>query len=170
MDFLLDLSLDENLDTLFTATLLNSDEEAVGRMLRDEHSMLSLSDAGAHLTFLCDAGFGLHFLGHWVRDKRLMPIEQAVRQMTSFPADAFGIRDRGRITEGACADLFLFDPASVGRGQARRVYDLPAGASRLHTPSIGVHGVWINGVQVADDEGILPEAPTAGRVLREFAA
>jgi len=170
MDFLLDLSLDEHLDTLFTATLLNSDEEAVGRMLRDENSMLSLSDAGAHLTFLCDAGFGLHFLGHWVRDKQLMPIEQAVRQMTSFPADAFGIRDRGRIAEGACADLFLFDPTRVGRGQARRVYDLPAGASRLHTPSIGVHGVWINGVQVADDEGILPEAPTAGRVLREFAA
>ncbi|MCC7546506.1 MAG: amidohydrolase family protein [Burkholderiales bacterium] len=170
MDYLLDLSLDEDLDTLFTATLLNSDEDAVGRMLADEHSMLSLSDAGAHLTFLCDAGFGLHFLGHWVRDRQLMPIEQAVRQMTSYPADAFGIRDRGRIVEGACADLLLFDPATVGRGQARRVYDLPAGASRLHTPSIGVHAVWINGVQVADDEGIFPEAPNAGRVLREFAA
>jgi len=170
MDCLLDLSLEENLDTVFTATLLNSDEEAVGRLLQDEHSMLSLSDAGAHLTFLCDAGFGLHFLGHWVRDKRLMPLEQAVRQMTSFPADAFGIRDRGRIVEGAHADLLLFDPASVGRGQARRVYDLPAGASRLHTPAVGVHGVWINGVQVADDEGLLPEAPAAGKVLREFAA
>ena len=170
MDFLLDLSLAENLDTLFTATLLNSDEEAVGRMLRDEHSMLSLSDAGAHLTFLCDAGFGLHFLGHWVRDKQLMPLEQAIRQMTSFSADAFGIADRGRIVEGARADLLLFDPATVGRAPARRVYDLPAGASRLHTPSIGVHGVWVNGVQVADDEGILPEAPAAGRVLREFAA
>lgn len=170
MDFLLDLSLAENLDTLFTATLLNSDEEAVGRMLRDEHSMLSLSDAGAHLTFLCDAGFGLHFLGHWVRDKQLMPLEQAIRQMTSFPADAFGIADRGRIVEGARADLLLFDPATVGRAPARRVYDLPAGASRLHTPSVGVHGVWVNGVQVADDEGILPEAPAAGRVLREFAA
>jgi len=170
MDCLLDLSLEENLDTVFTATLLNSDEEAVGRLLQDEHSMLSLSDAGAHLTFLCDAGFGLHFLGHWVHDKRLMPLEQAVRQMTSFPADAFGIRDRGRIVEGAHADLLLFDPASVGRGQARRVYDLPAGASRLHTPAVGVHGVWINGVQVADDEGLLPEAPAAGKVLREFAA
>jgi len=170
MDFLLDLSLEEDLDTLFTATLLNSDEEAVGRLLRNEHSMLSLSDAGAHLTFLCDAGFGLHFLGHWVRDKQLMPMEQAIRQMTSHPADAFGISGRGRIVEGACADLLLFDPAAVGRGQARRVYDLPAGASRLHTPSTGVHGVWVNGVQVADDEGILPEAPAAGRVLREFAA
>lgn len=170
MDFLLDLSLAEKLDTVFTATLLNSDEEAVGRMLRDEHGMLSLSDAGAHLTFLCDAGFGLHFLGHWVRDKGLMSFEQAVRRLTSHPADAFGIRDRGRIVEGAHADLLLLDPTNVGRGAARRVYDLPAGASRLHTPALGVHGVWINGVQMADDEGILPEAPNAGRVLREFAA
>lgn len=170
MDFLLDLALDEKLDTVFTATLLNSDEDAVGRMLCDENSMLSLSDAGAHLTFLCDAGFGLHYLGHWVRGRQLMPIAQAVRQMTSFPADAFGIRDRGRIVEGAWADLLLFDPATVGRGPARRVYDLPAGASRLHTPSIGVHGVWVNGVHMADDEGLLPEAPAAGRVLREFAA
>ncbi|MCW5622484.1 MAG: amidohydrolase family protein [Burkholderiales bacterium] len=170
MDFLLDLSLAEKLDTVFTATLLNSDEEAVGRMLCDEHGMLSLSDAGAHLTFLCDAGFGLHFLGHWVRDKGLMPFEQAVRRLTSHPADAFGIRDRGRIVEGAHADLLLLDPAKVGRGAARRIYDLPAGASRLHTPARGVHGVWVNGVQVADDEGILPEAPNAGQVLREFAA
>lgn len=170
MDFLLDLSLAEKLDTVFTATLLNSDEEAVGRMLCDEHGMLSLSDAGAHLTFLCDAGFGLHFLGHWVRDKGLMPFEQAVRRLTSHPADAFGIRDRGRIVEGAHADLLLIDPVNVGRGTARRIYDLPAGASRLHTPARGVHGVWVNGVQVADDEGILPEAPNAGQVLREFAA
>jgi N-acyl-D-aspartate/D-glutamate deacylase len=64
VDALLDLSLAEGLDTLFSATLLNSDEEAVGRMLRDPDSIVSLSDAGAHLTFLCDAGFGLHLLGH----------------------------------------------------------------------------------------------------------
>src|SRR6185312_10579970 len=78
VDFLLDLSLAENLDTLFTATLLNSDEQAVGAMLRDPNSIVSLSDAGAHLTFLCDAGFGLHFLGHWVRDKHVMPLEAGV--------------------------------------------------------------------------------------------
>ena len=76
LDFLLDLSLDEDLQTVFTAMLLNSDEEAVGRMIRDPNSLLSLSDAGAHLTFLCDAGFGLHFLGHWVRERALMPLRR----------------------------------------------------------------------------------------------
>ena len=170
MDFLLDLALSEGLDTLFTATLLNSDEDAVGKLLRNPNSMLSLSDAGAHLTFLCDAGFGLYFLGHWVRDRRLMPLEQGVRQLTSLPAEAFGIPDRGRIAPGAWADLLLFDPDTVGRTAARRVFDLPAGASRLHTDAKGVHGVWVNGVKVADKHGLVAGPGNNGRVLREFAA
>jgi N-acyl-D-aspartate/D-glutamate deacylase len=170
VDFLLDLSLAENLDTLFTATLLNSDEQAVGAMLRDPNSIVSLSDAGAHLTFLCDAGFGLHFLGHWVRDKHVMPLEAGVRKLSAEPADLFGIRDRGRLALGQCADLLLFDPATVGRGRPERVFDLPAGASRLTTPSVGVHGVWVNGQCMAARDGMLADAPTAGRVLRKFAA
>ncbi len=170
LDFLLDLSLAENLDTLFTATLLNSDEEAVGRMLRDPNSIVSLSDAGAHLTFLCDAGFGLHFLGHWVRDLDVMPLEAAVRKLGAEVADLFGIRDRGRIAPGQWADLLLFDPATVGRGKPQRVFDLPAGASRLTTPAVGVHGVWVNGRRMADADGMRADAPMAGRVLREFAA
>ena len=170
LDFMLDLALAEDLDTLFTATLLNSDEEAVGRMLNDPNALVSLSDAGAHLTFLCDAGFGLHLLGHWVRERKAMPMEQAVRKLTSEPAQLFGIRDRATITAGNWADLLLFDPRTVGRAPSQRVYDLPAGGSRIHTPGIGVHGVWVNGKLVADANGILKDAPLAGTVLREFAA
>ncbi len=168
VDVLLDLSLAEGLDTLFSATLLNSDEAAVGRMLRDPDSVVSLSDAGAHLTFLCDAGFGLHLLGHWVRERQVMPLEQAVHKLCAQPADLFGIRDRGRVAPGQWADLMLFDPATVGRGKPQRVFDLPAGASRLTTPAVGVHGVWVNGQRVADADGVVPDAPRAGRVLREF--
>ena len=170
LDFMLDLSLSENLDTLFTATLLNSDEEAVGKMLRDPNSIVSLSDAGAHLTFLCDAGFGLHLLGHWARDRGELSVAEAVRKLTSEPADLFGIRDRGRVKVGQWADLLLFDRATVGRGRARRVFDLPSGASRLTTPALGVQGVWVNGERIAGSDGVIANAPKAGRVLREFAA
>ncbi len=169
-DFVLDLALEENLDTLFTATLLNSDDDAVGRMMLDPNSMISLSDAGAHLTFLCDAGFGLHLLGHWVRERKLMPLQEAIRKITSEPARIFGIRERGSIKPGMHADLFLFDPQTVGRKRAERVFDLPAGASRLTTPATGVHGVWINGRKIADEEGIRKDAPKAGKVLRDFAS
>ena len=170
VDFILDLALAENLDTLFTATLLNSDEDAVGRMMQDKNAIVSLSDAGAHLTFLCDAGFGLHVLGHWARDRKLMPVEQAVRKLTAEAAELFGIKNRGTIATGMHADLLLFDPGTVGRGPSRRVFDLPAGASRLTTPATGVHGVWVNGKMVADGNGIRADAPKAGKVLRDFAA
>lgn len=170
LDAMLDIAVAEDLDTTFIATLLNSDEDAVGRMIQDENSLLSLSDAGAHLTFLCDAGFGLHFLGHWVRERRLMPLEQAVRRLTSHPAQVFGIRDRGRIAPGAWADLMLFDPETVGRGPSHRVRDLPAGASRLDTAPIGLHGVWVNGIRVADGDGFVAGLQPQGKVLREFAA
>ena len=166
LDLMLDLALDENLKTVFVATTLNSDEEAVGRLLTDEHSLISLSDAGAHLTFFCDAGYGLHVLGHWVRDRRLMPIEAAVRKLTSEPADLFGMKDRGRLAPGAQADLLLFDPATVGRGPKERVFDLPGGAPRLTTPARGVYGVWVNGVQVADAAGILKDCGRPGKLLR----
>jgi N-acyl-D-aspartate/D-glutamate deacylase len=105
-----------------------------------------------------------------VRERGIMPIERAVRRLTSEPAEALGIQDRGRITPGAWADLALIDPATVGRGPAVRLHDLPSGASRLVTPARGLHGVWVNGEQLANAEGLLPQAPLAGQVLRSFNA
>jgi N-acyl-D-aspartate/D-glutamate deacylase len=165
LDAMLDLALDENLATVFTAQLLNSDEDAVGRMLNHPHSIVSLSDAGAHLTFFNDAGFGLHLLGHWSRDLGAMPLAEAVRRLTSHPADVLGLAGRGRIRAGDAADLLLFDPATVGRGPKRRVHDLPAGAARLTTDALGVHGVWVNGRQVADARGLVAGTPLAGELL-----
>ena len=161
LDWLLDLSVEEGLETVFNALLLNSDEEAVGRMLRDPASLVSLSDAGAHLTFFNDAGYGLHLLGHWVREVGALTLEQAAQQLTGRPAAIFGIRERGLLKVGHHADLLLFDPASVGRGPRKRVFDLPGGHPRLTSEPLGVHGVWING-----------RAPheRAGRLLRDFAA
>src|SRR3954469_17627321 len=115
LDFMLDLTLDENLDTVFNALLLNSDEEAVGRMLRDPCSLVSLSDAGAHLTFFNDAAYGLHLLGHWTRERGVLTLQQAAWRLTGHPAAVFGIRSRGALKAGYFADLLLFDPATVNR-------------------------------------------------------
>jgi N-acyl-D-amino-acid deacylase len=163
LDFMLDLALGENLDTVFSALLLNSDEEAVGRMLRDPNSLVSLSDAGAHLTFFNDAGFGLHLLGHWVRECGALTLADAARRLTSQPAQLFGICARGALSPGYHADLLLFDPVKVNRGPKQRVFDLPGGHPRLSTPALGVHGVWVNGVRL--DGGTL-----SGHLLREFSA
>ena len=155
LDVMLDLALSEDLKTVFTATLLNSDEAAVARMINHPDSLVSLSDAGAHLTFFNDAAFGLHLLGHWSRDLGALSLQAAVHRLTGQPARVFGLAGRGVLAPGAAADLMLFDPATVGRGPKRRVHDLPGGAPRLHTDGLGVHGVWVNGVQVADTSGAL---------------
>jgi N-acyl-D-aspartate/D-glutamate deacylase len=167
LDFMLDLALAEKLDTVFAALLLNYDEAGVGRMLRHPASMVSLSDAGAHLTFFNDAGFGLHLLGHWARELGVLSLEDAVRRLTAHPAAVFGIKERGVLKSGYCADLLLFDPAKVNRGANRRVFDLPGGHPRLTTDAIGVHGVWVNGVRIVESGPVGPRRP--GRLLREFA-
>jgi N-acyl-D-aspartate/D-glutamate deacylase len=137
-------------------------------LLRHPHAQITLSDAGAHLSFLCDAGFGLHLFGHWVRERGDLTLEQAVQAVTSRPAQLYRIRDRGRLAPGAWADLILFDPATVGRGPKRRVSDLPGGASRVDTPAVGLHGVWVNGVRVVSESGPLRDAGRPGRLMRQF--
>ena len=170
-DTFLDFGLDGELDAMLECRLFNIDEDDVKKLLRHEHAAVALSDAGAHLSFLCDAGFGLHLFGHWARERGDLTLEEAVRAVTSRVADAYRIPGRGRLVPGAWADLLLFDPKTVGRGEKRRVHDLPTGASRLDTPAVGLHGVWVNGVRTVDDGGaIIPQCGRPGRLLREFTA
>jgi N-acyl-D-amino-acid deacylase len=176
LDFMLDLALEENLDTVFSALLLNSDEVAVGRMLKHPCSLVSLSDAGAHLTFFNDAGFGLHLLGHWVRERGVLTLADAVWRLCGQPAGLFGIKERGALKAGYHADLLLFDPSTVDRSPKRRVFDLPGGHPRLTTSAIGVHGVWVNSVRVAGRDGLVNSKELSGRrelpgrLLRDFTA
>ncbi|BBK33814.1 N-acyl-D-aspartate/D-glutamate deacylase [Stella humosa] len=170
LDCILDIALEEDLETEFTAVLLNAEEAGVAPLLTDPDTHISLSDAGAHLTFLCDAGYGLHLLGHWVRGRGVLSFEEAVRRLTAQPADLFGIADRGRLAPGKAADLLLVDPLTIGRGPKRKVHDLPAGAPRLVTDPVGIHGVWVNGTRIVDDNRVIDTGRRPGKVLREFAA
>ena len=74
-DWYLDHCLDGEMDSLVDCHMFNVDEEQVKDLLAHPHGVLGLSDAGAHLSFLCDAGFGLHVLGHWARDRGDMSLE-----------------------------------------------------------------------------------------------
>ncbi len=170
LDTMLDIGLAEDLGTLFEAKLLNSDETAVGELISDPDAYIGLSDAGAHLSFLCDAGFGLHLLGRWVRELQRLSLAQAVHKLTGQPAQIMGITDRGELAVGKAADLLWFDPATVGRGAKRRLHDLPGGVARVTTPGLGVRGVWVNGVRMVDSDGVVRADRLPGRVLREFAA
>jgi N-acyl-D-aspartate/D-glutamate deacylase len=99
-DLVLDLSLESDLEARFRMAVLNYDEDEVEGLLTDPHTMLGLSDAGAHASQLCDAGFSTHLLSRWVRERKAFTIEDAVRKLTSEPAEIFGITDRGLLAVG----------------------------------------------------------------------
>jgi N-acyl-D-aspartate/D-glutamate deacylase len=170
LDWLLDFGDSEDFATMFNAQILNADEDQVVKLLKDPNSTIGLADAGAHLFLFCDADFGLHLMGHWVRDRGDFTLEEAVAELTSKQADAYGIQERGRLQVGHFADLLMFDPATVGRGKKERVFDLPAGASRLVRQGSGVSGIWVNGVRVADHSGVIKNGVRPGKVLRDFNA
>jgi N-acyl-D-aspartate/D-glutamate deacylase len=165
---MLDLALDEpDLELRVRTVFLNDDADEVAKLLVDEHCTLGLSDAGAHVGQLCDAPEPTDFLGNWVRDRNLMPIETAVRKLTGVQADFLGLDDRGYLREGAWGDVVVFDPDTVAPGPLRRVRDFPADAERLTAdqPS-GVRHVVVNGTPVQVDGARVEGDARPGQVVR----
>ena len=164
LDYVFDLSLDVQL----VAKLYQNDDAGVAPLLKHPAGVVALSDAGAHLIYFCDAGYGLHFLAHWVRELGEFTLEEGVRRLTGDPARKYRIPGRGRIAEGCKADLVLFDPKTVGISPLRRVKDLPGGGARMVRDPVGVQGVWVNGGQVFDGKRYTALDSGPGEVLRRF--
>ena len=167
-DAFFDLALKENLATHFIGKFFNNSDAGVAPLLKHRAGVIALSDAGAHLIYMCDAGFGLHFLSHWVRETGEFTLEEGIRRLTSHPADCFRIPERGRLVEGAPADLLLFDPKTVGISKPLGRNDLPGGGTRMIREARGVHGVWVNGVKVHDGKDYVQLARGPGQVLDQF--
>jgi N-acyl-D-amino-acid deacylase len=168
IDLALDLALATKLDARFRMAVFNHDEDEVVELLREHDTVLGLSDAGAHASQLCDACFATHLLGRWVREKQAIALPEAVRMLTSRPAEVFGISDRGRLAPGLAADVVVFDPATVGASALRRVYDLPAGADRLVADASGIEAVIVNGALVrrGGRDALAADGALPGALLR----
>ena len=165
VDALLDITLADDLENEFTMASFNTRVDRVAEILRDPTILLGLGDGGAHLDMLCDSGYPTYVLGTWVRERKVLSLEEGVRRMTSDPADFYGIKDRGRLKPGLAADVAIFDPATVGSvGRPERRYDLPGGAKRMVMRSQGIEYTVVNG-EVTWEKGALTGA-AAGAVLR----
>jgi N-acyl-D-aspartate/D-glutamate deacylase len=165
VDALLDLVLDDDLQTELIMQSFNTRADRMAELLNDRDILLGLGDGGAHLDMLCDAGYPTYVLGTWVRERKVLSLEEAVRRMTSDPADFFGISDRGRIATGKAADIVIFDPAAIGSGgRPERVRDLPGGGKRMVMRSRGVEMTLVNGAPTWENTALTGAA--AGRVLR----
>lgn len=165
LDTFLDLGLEDNLNIEYTIVLFNANDALIPELITDPRALIGLSDGGAHVDMLCDAGYCTYLLGTWVREKEVMSLEYAVQRLTSEPADFFGLRGRGRLAVGTAADMVLFDYNTVGSGRRPEMrYDLPGGGRRLVMPAQGIQSTIVNGVVLYDQQhhtGALP-----GQVLR----
>jgi N-acyl-D-aspartate/D-glutamate deacylase len=140
--------------------------EVAREMLTHPRALFGLSDAGAHVGTICDAGATTFMLSHWVRDRAAgrLPVEQVVEMLTRRNARHVGLQDRGVITPGMRADFNLIDPTCVAPERPQIVRDLPAGGRRLLQTSRGYLGSWVAGKAVIRNGDITPARP--GRLVR----
>jgi len=164
IDAFLDLVVEEDLDTAFLHGENNVDDEAVAKILNYPNAIIGLSDGGAQVQFQSGFGFSTRLLSEWVRERKIMSLETAVRRLTFESASVFGLHDRGLLQPGMVADIVIFDPDTVRPLPHEVVHDFPGGAMRIREPAQGIHMTVVNGQVLLEDgkhSGALP-----GRVLR----
>ena len=132
--------------------------------MKHPRTVMTFSDAGAHVSQISDVSIQTHLLAYWVREREAFTLEEAVRMITLVPATAWGFADRGLVREGFVADLNVFDPETVAPALPTVQHDLPAGARRLVQKATGFRATVVGGEVVLEDgehTGALP-----GRLVR----
>ncbi|HYV59917.1 MAG TPA: amidohydrolase family protein [Acidimicrobiia bacterium] len=165
-DALLDIVITDNLRTVLRPPARGDDPES-WRMRadawRDPRVVVGASDAGAHLDMLATFSFSTSLLAA-SRAHDLVPLEEAVHLLTDVQARLYGIRDRGRLAEGGCADIVVFDEDRVAPGPVHTRHDLPAGAGRLYADAEGIEHVLVNGTEIVTGGELTGSRP--GTLLR----
>jgi len=167
LDTMIDISLTDGLRTSFLQPTRGDDEETWkmrGEVWQDERTVVGASDSGAHLDMLDTFTATTSLLGPGVRERKLISLEEAVRQLTDVPASLYGIKDRGRIAKGFHADLVVFDPERIDPGPVVYKEDLPGGACRLYAQGQGIEHVLVEGTDVVRSGTLTDARP--GTVLR----
>ncbi|QQS14700.1 MAG: amidohydrolase family protein [Rhodospirillales bacterium] len=164
VELMIDLALERDLKLFLIQPIANEDQDQALEMMRHPRSVVTFSDAGAHVSQIMDNSLQTHLLSHWVREKQAFTLEEAVRLITYDTATQWGFHDRGLLREGMAADIVVFDPATIGARMPEVVNDLPAGAQRLRQTADGIDATIVNGRIVLRDNQPTGELP--GRLLR----
>ena len=166
-DTIVDIAVADDLLTSFGhPTIDEPDENWKARLeiWRDGRAVIGASDAGAHLDMFFSADYATKMIGEAVVKRHLLPLEEAVHLLTAVQADLYMLRDRGRLVDGAYADIVVFDPERISTNPMYMRADLPAGAARLYAEPNGIHHVLCNGVEIVRDGAFTDARP--GAVLR----
>ncbi|HKD69281.1 MAG TPA: amidohydrolase family protein [Candidatus Binataceae bacterium] len=167
IDVFLDLALSEDLKTGFKILdFANRDQEALATMLKHPHAVVGLSDGGAHTKLFSLGKYPVEFLGHWIRDRQLMSLEEAHWRLSFMPAWIIGLHDRGVLREGMAADIIVYDLEGlrIEPAEPEMAYDLPGGEGRLLQRAVGIDYTIVNGQITFEGQTCTGARP--GAVLR----
>jgi N-acyl-D-aspartate/D-glutamate deacylase len=166
-DVLCDIAVADELNTSFgspTPPETVEDWKARVQVWRDKRSVIGASDAGAHLDLLASFNYSTGMLQRAVREKQMLPLEEAVHLMTDVQAKLYGLKQRGQVQEGWHADVIVIDPTTIGTDPVAMRFDLPGGAGRLYAESHGVDHVFVNGKAIVRDGKLTSER--SGTLIR----
>ena len=168
LDAMLDLAVDEGLQTEFSHVLGLADQEAVERSIKDPNSHISVSDGGAHTRFLTISTWPIYFLSHWIRDKQIMTLEQAHQKISAFPAWFADFKDRGTLRVGSWADIIVYNMDELGFLHERPIFDtdFPGGERRLVQKPTGLRYTIVNGAVTFEGNECTGALP--GKLLRSY--
>ena len=164
VEAIIDLALEKDLDRFFLQPIANENQDHALELITHPRTVVTFSDSGAHVSQIMDASLQTHLLSYWVRARRALALEQAVRMLSFAPATYWGFADRGLIREGMAADLLVFDPDTIAPEMPEVVRDLPAGARRLTQRARGIAATVVNGEVVLRDGK--PTGALPGQLLR----
>jgi len=158
---LIDLSVEEDLGAHFIVARMGHDDPArVGPALADDLVHIGASDGGAHIQSFATYGDTGYLFSTFVRDGKYLSLEHAVRKITGDTARIWGIRDRGLLRPGMAADVVVFDPETIARGEELAAHDMPEGGMRYVRDARGVDTVIVNGeVTWSAADGYTPARP-----------
>jgi N-acyl-D-aspartate/D-glutamate deacylase len=149
---------------IFASAESNQEASHIEEVFGHPGTLFGLGDAGAHVTGICDSSLTTYLLSYWCRQRQNLTVEEAIRRLTSAPADAFGISQRGRIASGQYADINVIDFEALEIEVPEFVFDFPAGAGRWTQRSSGYDYTLVNGGVVVEGGEHTDRFP--GRVIR----
>ena len=161
---MLDLSVADDIRTIWQGPIINNNVEHYREIMASPYTLPGVSDGGAHIKFITPGTYSTDMLTWMVRDTGLVTLEQAHYHLSYLPAWTAGFKDRGALKEGLAADILVYDLAKLAIKPMEVLYDVPPNNWRRVQGAEGYRWIMVNGQVTFEDGKATGSLP--GKLLR----